>query len=347
MVTLKDIAQEAGVSITTVSNVINGTPGRVSEKSARHIREIIARRGYVPNASARSLAKNKASIIAIILRGDENENALENPYNAVLVGTMIQKIQQHGYYTMIHMMKGAGNIIQNLRTWNVDGAVFLGMFDNEIEQLYAVSDVPKVFIDSYSTVRRLSNVGIDDFKGGQLAARHLIEHGHHDIAFISPPILYTGVIQHRFAGFCSELKAHGIPVRSDLQFILDSDVIPESIMALGRKLAGMTERFSAAFVTSDQLASYLIQGMRSAGLRIPEDVSIVGFDNLPLCQQMTPQLTTIAQNLEEKATLAVDILFRHLQGGNEVPAESLILNVALIERCSVADYSQSMGRQKG
>lgn len=338
MVTLKDIAQEAGVSIATVSNVINGNLNRVSEKSAQRIRDIIARRGYVPNASARSLAKNKASIIAIILRGDENENALENPYNATLVGTMIRKIQAHGYYTMIHMMKGAEDIIQSLRTWNVDGAVFLGMFDNEIEQMYAASDVPKVFIDSYSNVRRLSNVGIDDYKGGQLAANYLVSRGHKNIAFISPPILHAGVIQHRFAGFCNELEAHGIPFRQNLKFTLESDVVPESIMELGRKLSKLTECFSAAFVTSDQIASYLIQGMRSEGVRVPEDVSIVGFDNLTLCEQINPQLTTIAQDLEEKATLAVDILFRHLSG-SQVPAESLVLDVALIERASVCDKS--------
>ena len=336
MVTLKDIAQEAGVSIATVSNVINGNLNRVSEKSAQRIREIIARRGYIPNASARSLAKNKASIIAIILRGDENENALNNPYNAILVGTMIRKIQSHGYYTMINIMKGPEDIVQSLRTWNVDGAVFLGMFDNEIEQMYAVSDIPKVFIDSYSNVRRLSNVGIDDYKGGQLAAQYLISHGHKKIAFISPPVLHTGVIQHRFAGVCKELEMHGIPFEQDLQFTLESDVMPESIIELGKKLSTQTEMFSAAFVTSDQIASYLIQGMRSEGVRIPEDVSIIGFDNLALCEQMNPQLTTISQNLEEKGTLAVDILFRHLCG-TQVPAESLVLDVALVERSSVAD----------
>ncbi|MCQ4863028.1 LacI family DNA-binding transcriptional regulator [Pseudoflavonifractor phocaeensis] len=335
MVTLKDIAREAGVSVMTVSNVVNGNLSKVSKENAQRIREIIERRGYVPNASARSLAKNRANIIAIILRGAENENTLENPHNAALVGTIIQKIQKRGYYTMVNMMKCREDITQSLRTWNVDGAVFLGMFDDEIEEMCAASDIPMVFIDSYSSVRQLSNVGIDDYKGGRLAARHLIARGHRSIAFVSPPVLRTGVVQHRFAGFCDELEQHGISFRSEHQFVLESDVRPEDTMELGRRLAQLREEFSAVFVTSDQIASYLIQGMRSTGIRIPDDMSIIGFDDLMICRQMTPQLTTIAQDLEEKARLSVDILFRRLSAP-AAPAESLVLDVTLVERESVA-----------
>lgn len=335
MVTLKDIAREAGVSVMTVSNVVNGNLSKVSKENAQRIREIIERRGYIPNASARSLAKNRANIIAIILRGGENENTLENPHNAALVGTIIQKIQKRGYYTMVNMMKCREDITQSLRTWNVDGAVFLGMFDDEIEDMCSASDIPMVFIDSYSSVRQLSNVGIDDYKGGRLAARHLIACGHRSIAFVSPPVLRTGVVQHRFAGFCDELGQHGLSFQKEHQFVLESDVRPEDTMELGRRLAERRDEFSAVFVTSDQIASYLIQGMRSTGVRLPDDLSIVGFDDLMICRQMTPQLTTVAQDLEEKARLSVDILFRRLSAPFS-PAESLVLDVALVERESVA-----------
>ena len=232
-------------------------------------------------------------------------------------------------------MKCREDITQSLRTWNVDGAVFLGMFDDEIEEMCAASDIPMVFLDSYSSVRQLSNVGIDDYKGGRLAARHLIACGHRSIAFVSPPVLRTGVVQHRFAGFCDELEQHGISFRSEHQFVLESDVRPEDTMELGRRLAQLREKFSAVFVTSDQIASYLIQGMRSTGIRIPDDMSIIGFDDLMICRQMTPQLTTIAQDLEEKARLSVDILFRRLSAP-AAPAESLVLDVTLVERESVA-----------
>lgn len=335
MVTLKDIAKEAGVSVMTVSNVVNGNRSKVSKENARRIKEIIQQRGYVPNSSARSLAKSNSNIIAIILRGGEGENTLESPHNATLVGTIIQKIQKRGYYTMVNIMKSREDISLSLRTWNVEGAVFLGMFDDEIEALCGASDIPMVFIDSYSNVRRLSNVGIDDYKGGRLAARYLLERGHRKLAFVSPPIMDTGVIQHRHSGFCDELMQSGVALLPEHQFVLESDVRPEDILELGRALAARRGEFTAVFVTSDQIASYLIQGLRSAGVQIPEDLSLIGFDNLMICRQMTPQLTTITQNLEQKATLAVDILFRRLRAP-DAPAESLVLDVELVERESVS-----------
>jgi len=332
--TLKDIAAEAGVSTMTVSNVINGNTSKVSPQTAARVLEIIRQRNYIPNSSARSLARSNSNIIAIILRGETDENTLQSPYNSALVGTMIQKIQQHNYYTMVNILKSFQDISQSLRTWKVDGAIFLGMFDNEIEMMSGTAQIPMVFTDSYSNIRSLSNVGIDDYKGGRLAAKCLIGHGHRKIAFVGPPVQHAGVVQHRFSGFCDELKANNIAFDANDLFVLESEVKPDTIIDLGCQLAKRRD-ITAAFATSDQIASYLIQGLRSSGLRLPEDFSIVGFDDLMLCRQITPQLTTISQNLEYKARLAVDILFRRLQASGD-SSESQILDVALVERESVS-----------
>ena len=104
MITLKEIANEAGVSIMTVSNVVNGNLSKVSKENAERIQKIIRERKYIPNSTARSLAKKNSNIIAIILRGDQNENTLQSPHNAALVGIMIQKIQSLGYYTMVNIV---------------------------------------------------------------------------------------------------------------------------------------------------------------------------------------------------------------------------------------------------
>ena len=335
MVTLKDIAREAGVSVMTVSNVVNGNFSKVSPKNAERILKIIEKRKYVPNSSARSLAKSNSRIIAIILRGEPDENTLQSPHNATLVGTIIQKVQKLGYYTMVNIVKSHEDISQSLRTWNVEGAIVLGMFDDEIEKIHSVDDVPMVFIDSYSNVRRLSNVGIDDYKGGQLAARYLIDHGHRRMAFVGPPTMYNGVVQHRFDGFCDELKKSGLSLNPQHQFVLESDVQPEAIIETGQKIADLREEITSAFVTSDQIASYLIRGLGLRGARVPEDFSVIGFDNLMIGTLMTPQLTTIAQDLDKKAGLSVEILFRQLQSPDS-PAESLVLDVELMERESVS-----------
>ncbi len=334
MPTLKDIATEAGVSVMTVSNVVNGNFSKVSPQTTARIQEIIKRLNYVPNFSARSLVKNNSHIISVILRGEKNQNPLKNPYNAILLGTIISKIQQQGYYAMINIMKSATDISKNLHTWNAEGAILLGMFDDEIEKICSVSDIPIVFIDSYSNFRQLSNVGIDDYKGGQLAARYFIEKGHRSLAFIGPPSSHTSVIQQRFEGFCDELETHGIPFDTRFRFSLKSDVDHQEMKVLAKTITEHKNEFTGAFVTSDQTASLLMNLLRQNGILIPDDLSLISFDNLEICEQVTPQLTTIAQDLSQKAELSVDILFRRLLTPN-APVESMVLDVSLIERNSV------------
>lgn len=334
MVTLKDIAKEAGVSVMTVSNVVNGNLAKVSKENAERIQAILANRRYIPNSSARSLAKSNSNIIAIVLRCGHDENSMQSPHNATLVGAIIQRVQALGYYTMVHMVKSQEAISQSLRTWNVEGAIFLGMFDDEIERIHQVNDIPMVFIDSYSDVRQLSNVGIDDFKGGQLAAQRLLDGGHTRLAFISPPNLHNGVIQHRLDGFLSILQKRNITLNPRFRYTLESDSNADAIIETGKALAALDGEVTAAFVTSDQIASYVIQGLKQSGMHVPKDFSIIGFDNMMISTQITPQLTTISQNLDQKADLAVDILFRRLKNP-DAPAELRILNVALVERSSV------------
>lgn len=335
MVTLKDIAKEAGVSVMTVSNIVNGNYTKVSKETAEHVQKIISQMGYVPNASARSLAKSKTNIIAIIMRGEENENPMLNPYYSAMVGAMIRKIQQHGYYAMVNIMKSHQDILQSLRTWNVDGAIFLGLFDDEIEAMYSVCNVPMVFVDSYSNVRQLSNIGIDDFKGGQLAANYFISRGHRSVAFIGPTMKYNGVIRHRFDGFNSVLRVNGMEVSPEHIFEIESDVRQDAIVALGKHIAPMRKEFSAIFITSDQIASYVVQGLVSGGVSVPEEMSVIGFDNLEICRQISPQLTTIAQDLNQKAHFAVSTLFQRLADPS-LPAQSMVLDVKLVVRDSVA-----------
>ena len=117
MVTLKDIAREANVSVMTVSNVVNGNLSKVSKEKAAQIQEIIRRRNYVQNASARNLAKANSNIVAIMLRNIGNENALSGPHNAALVGQMIRLLQAGGFYAMVSLVENKADIAKTLRAW--------------------------------------------------------------------------------------------------------------------------------------------------------------------------------------------------------------------------------------
>lgn len=334
VVTLKDIAQEANVSVMTVSNVVNGNLSKVSKEKAAQIQEIIRRRNYVQNASARNLAKANSNIVAIMLRNIGNENALSGPHNAALVGQMIRLLQEGGFYAMVSLVENKADIAKTLRAWNVRGAVFLGMFDDEIEQIYAASKAPMVFVDSYSNVRRICSVGIDDYRGGRLAARCLIDHGHVRLAFAGPAQRATGVIQQRLAGFMDELTAHGLSLEPKHRIVVESDNDPQAISAATDALCTMAGSITGVFVTSDQLAMGLMGALAERGISIPRDMSIIGFDNIPVSGQIYPPLTTIGQCLEQKATLAIEILQRQIEC-RDTPAEVRVLDVELIERATV------------
>ncbi len=338
MVTLKDIAEEAHVSLMTVSNVVNGKHNKVSKEKLKEIQDLLQKRNYVQNASARSLAKANSNIVAIILRSIGQENSLSSPHNAHLVGSIVRYIQELGYYAMINLVEDCTSIAKSIRSWNVQAAIFLGMFDDEIEQIYALSNIPMVFIDSYSAIRQLSNVGIDDYKGGQLAAEYLIKNGHKHVAFVSPPNYDNGVVQHRLKGFKDVLAQHGLSLNSEHCFSVISDADPEQINQAVDQLMLIKNEITAVFVTSDGLAASLISGLHRYGLRIPADLSVIGFDNMTISKQIYPPLTTIAQDLELKARLAVEILNGRLNNLNS-SAESRILDVCLIERESVINIS--------
>jgi len=322
------------VSPMTVSNVINGNTARVSREKAELIQAIIEKRNYVPNVAARGLVHSSSRIIAVIIRRTDGDNALAEPFNAMVVGTIMQHVKRLGYYMMLSVADGLEEIGYHLRAWNVEGAVLVGLFDEEIERISGANDIPKVFIDSYSRLRRFSNVGLDDYRGGELAAQYLLDKGHREIAFVSPPFQSRGVVQQRYEGFRAVLDASGFPIKPEYTFVQAHAANSETTADIVRRLASLKSRVTAVFATSDHLASYIITGLHSLGVSVPADISVIGFDNMPLCMQITPRLTTVAQDIERKAALAVDLLFRQL-ADKSAGAESVILDVRLIERESV------------
>lgn len=333
--TLKDIAKEANVSIMTVSNVVNGNMRKVSPEKAKLIQDIILKRNYVQNETARGLAKANSNIIAIMLRNIRGENSLSSMHNATLLGSMTQRIQDLGFYAMVNLVEGQADISRTLRSWNVQGAIFLGMFDDEIEEIYAQSSIPMVFIDSYSTVRSISSVGIDDYKGAQMAADYLLRQGHRSIAFVGPPDYTHSVIQHRIKGFTDKLSANGLTLPREQRIIVDSASDPASADKAVHALIKLLPTVSAAFVNSDQTAASIISGLSKRNIRVPDQLSIIGFDNVQISMQTSPQLTTIAQDLYKKAALTVNIL-KHRMENPFASAESHVLDIDLIIRDSVA-----------
>ncbi len=328
MVTLKDIAKEAGVSVMTVSRVVNRNYSKVSEDNINKIQEIINKYGYVPNSSARSLSSRSSRIISVIIQG--SHNALESPYNATMLGNIVQQLQIRDYNPMVHFIDKYSEVTKHLQSWNAEGAIFLGTFDSDIQQIQADNKIPLVFTDSYSSIRQVNNIGIDDYKGGALAAQHFLDFGHQSFAFISPYLSVSQLIQQRYQGFLDTLSKTGLESNS-CQVIETLDMTDAVNQICSHKKA-----ITAIFVPADNNAVEIIDILKRRGYHIPEDYSVIGFDNLPIGKYITPRLTTISQDINQKAQYALDVLFQHLKDPS-LPTQNMVLNVELIARESVHD----------
>ena len=331
---LKDIAERAGVSMMTVSRVMNSKEGKVSEKTASRIRSLADEMGYIPNSSARSLAAKSSQIIAVILRDSNTFHPLSDPYNASFLGFITREIQKRGFYVMIHFVQDFSDITFRLRSWNAEGAIFLGVFDEEVQKIQNRNKIPLVFIDSYSNVRQLINIGIDDYKGGQLAAEYFLKNGHKTLGFVGPFTKTGGVISKRYQGFSDTLLAHQITLFDkhvyDLEQMDPQDII-DSISHDSCPPTGL-------FVFSDETALQLINIASNKGWDIPSRLSFIGFDDLPSFCTFSDKLTTIHQDIFRKAETSCNILFEHIATPDK-PSENITLDVRLVERNSVCRLS--------
>lgn len=333
---LKTIAQKAGVSTATVSNVINGNHHKVSQETIERVQRIIEETNYKPNATARSLVSKKSKIIGVVVSNiHEDENFSINPHYTHLLALLEEYIRREGYYMMVRCVWQSVESIPLFSSWNVDGMIFFGTYWAEAMEIRESLNVPAVFIDTYAD--SISNVGIDDYKGGYLAGKYLLDKGHTKVAIAAPNIHYGGVMKERYNGFRDACKERGIELTADRYF--HTETMYQAGVATGEQIALSEQGITAVAVMSDIAAFGVMEGLRLKGKRIPEDVSVIGFDNLVECRYSYPQLTTISQNVEQKAEGVSRILFRMIQGDKwEIVNETS--DVEVVERASVRSLEQ-------
>lgn len=332
---IKDIALKAGVSTATVSNVINGNYNKVSQETIAKVQKIIEESNYKPNATARSLASKESKIIGVVIPNlSEEEYFALSPYNAQMLALLENYVRRQGYYLMIRCVGKCKEIIPIFSTWNVDGVILLGAYRSEVPEIESHLQVPTVYIDTYAEDLNIANVGIDDYKGGFLAARYLMGKGHRKIAFVGPNINSPGVIQERFRGFCDACRERQIEITPD--YIFEAMTIYEHGVDAGKRIAFSDKEITAVVTMSDILAFGVMEGLRLCGMNVPGDISIIGFDNLPACRYSNPQLTTVSQNLEQKAFLAGECLFQMIRS-KEKSALYKKVDVEIVERQSVKE----------
>lgn len=332
---IKDIAQRAGVSTATVSNVINGNHHKVSQSTVEKVQRIIAEMGYQPSATARSLASKESRIIGVVIPNlSEHEDYNVNPYTSQIIALLERYVRRQGYYLMIRSVQKCREIVPIFSGWNVDGVILLGPAPDEVAEIEKLLQVPTIYADTYAKDLDIANVGVDDYKGGFLMARYLLGKGHRKIAFVGPHVDDPGVIQERYRGFCAALKERGAALSREDIFCVNTNC--ESGVELGKQIALSGRGYTAVAAMSDSLAMGMLSGLRLSGLNVPEDISVIGFDNLRACRFTNPPMTTISQNIEKKVELVGEHLFRMIREKQKIPMQ-VVLDVEVVERQTVKE----------
>jgi len=265
--------------------------------------------------SAKSLTAKSTKIIGVIVPlGEGDYNFFKDPYLSELIGVVEHSLRKKGYYAMIRSVNLASDISTLLKTWNMDGAIFLlPYYEKIVQKIIGSNDLPMVFLDSYSDCPDMLSVCINDYKGGYIATKYLINMGHRNIAFAGPiePGITEGVVSQRFKGYQSALCDSNIEYRED--FVFPAMSIYDMGVLIGHDIADRKGEITAVFSTADIM---------------------VGFDNIEAAIFSTPKLTTISQNISWKAEFAIEQLMNQIDYGS-VDQKRTVLDVELIERQSV------------
>ncbi|MGL4859595.1 MAG: HTH-type transcriptional repressor PurR [Enterobacteriaceae bacterium] len=333
MATIKDVAKLAGVSTTTVSHVINKTRF-VAENTQAQVWQAINSLNYSPSAIARSLKTNNTRFIGLLAATNEA------PYFAEIIQAIEQHCYSHGY-TLI--LCNTWNDLQKQQAYlamlvqkRIDGLlVMCSEYPQPLRHLLSnYSELPMVIMDSESVLDNQAAIIQDNgFNGGYMATRYLIERGHRAIATITGQLSkHTG--SARYEGYLQAMHDFAIPLREE--WIVQGDFEPESGYRAMQQLLAQTPHPTAIVCGGDMMAMGAICAADEQGIRIPHDISIIGYDNVNNSRYFTPALSTIHQPKEQLASAAIELLLNKISKQRAEP-QNIELQPSLIERRSVND----------
>ncbi|AZR74901.1 hypothetical protein BBF96_10665 [Anoxybacter fermentans] len=327
-ITLKDIAKKAGVSESTVSRVLNGIP-KASSETRDKILKIAKELGYYPNDVARSLAKQKTHIIGLIV------SDIANPYFASVIGGVEEVASLKGYSLIISATGGKEKeelkYIKILKEKKVDGIVFMsGRMPDSCEKALVESEIPTVVV-SRKVKSFLPSIHIDNIGESYKAVEYLIKLGHRRIAMISGPCIDKESGYHRLLGYKNALADYDLPFEEEL--VQEGDFKMDSGRKAMENLLSLKKLPTAVFAASDAMGVGAIKAIKKAGLRVPEDISVIGFDNSIISLACDPELTTIGQPVKDLGRTAMEMLYKIIQG-EELERRTIYLPCELIIRGS-------------
>ena len=326
--TIEEVAATAGVSRSTVSRVVNGSSA-VSPAALAAVQRAIAELNYVPNRAARSLASRATMAIALVVPEDTTR-FFGDPFFAAIVSGINARLGRSDYVLnlLIASDDPGDKTTAYVRSGAVDGAIVVSHHtsDTFIDRIAAA--VPVVY--GGKPLRARENdyyVDVDNLAGGRAATEYLIGTGHRRIGTITGPLtMHAGV--DRLAGYRAALAAAGLPEGP----VEDGDFTADAAAAAMQRILDSGAEFDALFIASDLMARGALSVLARAGVRVPEDVAIIGFDDSPVATSVRPPLTTMRQPSHAQGQEMADMLLSLLAGG--APAHVSILDTELVVRAS-------------
>ena len=312
MVTIKDIARESGYSISTVSRVLNHRSD-VSPDAKKKIEETVRKFNFVPNNNAKHLKQNNSKAIGVLVKGTSN----------MLFASIVEEIQrmiEKTEYTLVvsYIDEDADEVEQAVllcRERKPLGLLFLGGNPEHFEQGFEEVDVPCVLVTNRANKAKfenLSSVATDDIAGARCAVDALFEAGHKKIGILGGNLEKSHTSRQRFNGCKKSFEAHSQEMNADLCYEKSRFSFDSAYRAMGRLVEKYPD-LTAVFAMSDVTAIGAIRALRDRGYRVPEDISVIGFDGIALADYYNPKLTTIKQQYQILATRSVEILFGQIE----------------------------------
>ena len=327
--TIKDVAHEAGVSVATVSRVLNGLPG-FSPETEKKVKKAIDKLGYRRNDIARNLKTKKSSTIAVLLP------RVETTFYVKILNGIEDAAQRCGYSVMICHVGSYGNrtreYMQMLVQKQVAGVIGCSLPPKEeIDKLITNSKIPCVLVSTLSFKYPIPYIKVDDYKASYAAVSYLINMGHKKIACLagSEDDIVAGI--PRLKGYKDALLDNGLHI--DESLIRYSRFSYKTGLKEAKTLFGSTEKFTAIAACCDEVAVAAMSAAYEMGLSVPDDVSVIGYDNTSTAEMAIPQLTSVAQPLYEMGEKSFLMLRSIIEKGTKV--ENVIMPFKIIKRATV------------
>jgi len=335
MITIKEIADQLGVSATTVSNVLNGRAGKMSQETRQRVEEALLRNHYVKEKK-NNRGEPQHHLVAVYICLGKKKHVLTDPFCGSLLEGIDRELRKYNRAMVCGTVDDNESFAKVLQNSNLEGAILLGCEAEFCTALVHQIPIPIVFVDSYG--EGFDNIGLEDYEGGYEMTSYLIGQGHRKIAFFGDQQHPMGSNLCRFRGLQDAMEEHKLEFDKDDYFYLPQhDNYRHEVL---RQFAQNVKEsgYTAAFFTSDLLANEAISIFYSQGISVPEDLSVTGFDDNIYARLSRPMLTTVRQKPEEKGKEAVGLLMRRIYG-EEVPVGRMRLPTELIVRESVRNLA--------